>query len=144
MYLTDREAIIELMATYANALDTKNYDEISACFFDDATADYVGFTDPLVGADEILPHMRRSLDPLDASQHLFSNFIVSIDGDSAKLRCDILAQHIRKGSEGPNSFMAGGKYEVILIKADSRWKFRSITARSSWSQGDRTMLPSTT
>jgi len=142
MQLSDREAIIELMARYAYALDSKDYDAIAACFVDTATADYAGFTEPLAGIEQILPHMRRALDPLSASQHLFTNFIVNIKGDRAELRCDILAQHIRHGEGSETSFLAGGRYRVSVARDNGQWKFTAIHARSIWSMGDRAMLPS--
>lgn len=94
---TDRTQIEELMARYASAIDAKQYDEIASCFAADATAQYPGFSGLLKGTSDIVAHMRLALDALDATQHLFTNFIIDIEDDSARLSCEILAQHVRRG-----------------------------------------------
>ena len=141
MTMTDRDQIQERMARYANAIDAKDYGGIAACFLPGATVDYAGFTQPLQGIDPIITHMRHSLEPLDAMQHIFGNFIIDIAGDAARLTCDILAQHIRQGLQGGDSFMAGGKYDVRLRKVDGNWKFETISARTVWGSGNRDLLP---
>lgn len=141
MTKANRDLIQERMAHYAAAIDTKDYGGIADCFFPDATVDYAGFTRPLQGIDPIIAHMRDSLAPLDAMQHIFSNFIIDISGTEARLTCDILAQHIRQGLPGGDSFMAGGKYDVRLRKVGGDWKFTTIAATTVWSSGNRSLLP---
>lgn len=142
MTKTDREQIQELMATYANAIDVKDYDTVVACFLPDAAVEYFGYGQPLTGHSAILAHMKRALDTLDGTQHLFANFLIDIDGDTARLRCDILAQHWRRGVPGGETYMAGGKYTVELRRKAGRWQFARLNARSLWSEGNRSLLPS--
>lgn len=141
MNKTDRDRIQEHMSIYANAIDRKDYDAIAGCFAPEAEIEYAGFSDRLREIESIINHMRLTLEPLDAMQHIFGNFIIDIDEDAARLTCDIIAQHIRHGTEGGNSFMAGGKYNVRLRKTDGEWKFERISASTVWTTGNRDLLP---
>jgi ketosteroid isomerase-like protein len=136
---TDHDEIRQLMAVYADAIDAKDYDAITACFTPDAITVYAGYSDTLRGPAEIEAHMRRALDQLDASQHLLTNFIIDVDEDNGLLRCDILAQHVRQNER----FLAGGKYCVEIRRIAGNWKIARLTARTIWSEGDRAMLPGT-
>lgn len=134
---TDRDQVQELTAIYASAIDRKDYEGIAGCFATDAVVSYAGYSKELKGHTAITDHMRLALDPMDVTQHLFANFIIDIDGDKAKLTCDILAQHLRNGE----NYLAGGKYDVRLAKVGRSWKFSRISASTVWSSGNRDMLP---
>jgi len=134
---TDREQIQELTAVYAGAIDRKDYAAIADCFAPDATVIYAGYSEELQGHAAIVDHMRLALEPMDATQHLFANFIIDIEGDAAGMTCDIIAQHVHGGE----SYLAGGKYDVRLSKAGPIWKFSRISACTVWSSGNRDMLP---
>jgi hypothetical protein len=139
MTKTDREQVQELMSLYANALDTKDYAGIGDCFTPDATAEYAGFAEPLHGREAILAHMRKALEPLESTQHLFANFIIDVDGDAGTLSCAIIAQHVRRGHH--DTFLAGGQYKVEVARGADRWRMSRVDARSRWGMGDRGMLP---
>ena len=137
MIKTDHEEIQELMATYAYTLDAKDYDGVTACFTVDATTAYAGYSHTLTGHAEIGAHMKRALEPLDVTQHLFTNFIIDVEGDRGELKCDILAQHVSQGE----NYLAGGKYNVEVRRTAGKWKIARISARSVWSDGNRALLP---
>ncbi len=140
--MSDRDKIQELMAIYARALDEKDYSAIEACFAYDAVVEYSGFSSIMTGRIEIVAHMRMALEPLHATQHLFTNFIVENDDQSGQLTCDILAQHVRSAGPPPETYMAGGRYKVEVRKTKGTWQIAKLSARSVWGQGNRDMLPS--
>lgn len=131
----------ELTAIYARAIDEKDYAAIAECFTPDAVAQYNGFSLVLNGREEIVAHMRKALDPLSATQHMFTNFIIEGDGASATLSCDILAQHLPGGTTDRETYLAGGRYRVELRKAAERWQFAKLDAQSVWGMGSRDLLP---
>ena len=81
--MTAREQIQQLVAIYARALDARDYTTIADCFAPDASAEFVGFSGPMTGREAIDAHMKKALGPLAITQHMFTNFIIEIDGDSA-------------------------------------------------------------
>lgn len=139
--MTDREEIQELMATYAYTIDKRDYEGLRGCFSNDAVAVYRGHSNSLSGAETILAHMKLALDPLDETQHIFSNFIIRVDGDSARLTCDVLAQHVRHAATGGAKFLAGGKYEVDARRISGKWKMQRVSAGEIWGEGNKNLLP---
>lgn len=137
MIMTDHDEIRQLMAIYAYTLDTKDYDGVTACFTPDATTEYRGHSLLLQGHAQIGAHMKRALEPLEVTQHLFTNFIIDVEGDTGKLKCDILAQHVRQGE----NYLAGGKYDVDVRRVAGKWKISRVSAGAVWSEGNRSMLP---
>jgi ketosteroid isomerase-like protein len=137
----DHQLIQERMAHYANAIDAKDYAAIGDCFTDDAEAKYSDFSSLLIGRKTILAHMRKALEPLGVTQHIFGNFIVDIDGYAATASCAIIAQHLAAGAEG-RTYLSGGQYTLKLRRAEGEWRIGSAMAREVWSIGDRTLLPS--
>ncbi len=103
----------------------------------DAEIIYAGFSGPLVGRDKILDHMKLALEPLEATQHLFSNFIIDIVGDTAKLTAYVLAQHMKNGA----SYLSGGRYKLNLTRDDGKWKIAGGAPKQLWGHGDRGLLP---
>jgi ketosteroid isomerase-like protein len=134
---TDYNQIQELMALYAYAVDSKDYDGIAGCFTADAEAIYSGFSDRLKGLAEIGTHMKKALEALDVTQHLFTNFIVDVEGDAARFTCDVIAQHVQKSGK----FMAGGKYKLEARRTAGKWKIARLSMNFVWNDGDRAMLP---
>ncbi len=136
--MTDREEIQEVLASYGNAIDAKDYDGITACFLSDATFTYEGR--PFTGHAAIKDLMQRPLEMLDGTQHYFTNFIIKVDGDRAHLTCDSCGQHWRRGVPGGDTFMAGGKYRVELRKVAGRWKISGASAHGTWGTGNPALL----
>lgn len=131
------------MARYAGAIDAKDYAAIGTCFTEDALASYSSFSEPLEGREAILAHMRKALEPLATTQHIFGNFIVDVDGDEARASCAIIAQHLGSGDASENYYLSGGQYSLRLQKPDGEWKIAWASAREVWSIGDRSLLPQT-
>lgn len=128
------EAIRKLIAQYARAIDVKDFAAIAACFWPDALFTYEH--QPLHGRDQIVGLMRDALEPLEGTQHLFMNFIIDLDGDTARVTFDGLAQHWRPGIPGGTTFMAGGKYEVRARCENGVWKIAAAAAGAVWSAGN--------
>ncbi|MFA7601429.1 MAG: nuclear transport factor 2 family protein [Novosphingobium sp.] len=140
MTKTDHEQVQELMASYANAIDAKDYGAIGDCFTQDAEAKYSDFSPLLRGREAILLHMRKALEPLRVTQHIFGNFIVDTDGDAGTASCAIIAQHIGPESD-PKTYLSGGQYSLKLRRSAGRWQIASAMAQEVWSSGAREMLP---
>jgi uncharacterized protein (TIGR02246 family) len=139
--MTDRESIQQLVAIYARALDARDYETIADCFAQDATAEFTGFSGAMQGREAIDAHMKKALGPLATTQHIFTNFIIDIDGDSATLYCDAMGQHVTETGEDAETYLSGGKYNAEMRRRDGRWQFQKLVANAVWGMGDREMLP---
>jgi uncharacterized protein (TIGR02246 family) len=139
--MTDHEAIRQLVAIYAAALDQRDYAGIAACFTPDAVVDYGDAGPKLHGHTEIADLMRSVLAPLDVTQHLFTNFIIRLDGDEADLKCDVLAQHLRRGMANGETLLVGARYEVRLARTSRGWLMAHVSERIVWADGNRAIVP---
>lgn len=139
--MTDRESIQQLVAIYARALDERDYETIANCFAPDASAEFTGFSGAMKGREAIDAHMKKALGPLATTQHMFTNFIIDIDGDSATLYCDAMGQHVTGTGEDAETYLSGGKYNAEMRCRQGRWEFQTLVANAIWGMGDREMLP---
>ena len=131
--LTDRMEIVELTAKYCWALDTCSYDALDDVFTADATADL--FED-LVGRDAIKARIKRALEPLDGTQHMVSNHVVTITNDTATCRCYLQSQHVRKQESGGSNFIVAGRYEDTLRRTPDGWRITHRVLTTMWTDGN--------
>jgi ketosteroid isomerase-like protein len=141
MIKTEREQIEELMAAYGAAVDAKDYDGFTKCFTPDATVAYEGYSQHLSGHAGIVDFMRNALEPLDGTQHLFTNFVVELAGDTGRYSCGMLAQHWRKGAPGGETYLIGGKYNADVRRSEGKWRIARLSFRSLWENGNRSLVP---
>lgn len=139
--MSDREKIQELMATYAFSIDNKDYDMLATCFTHGAITSYRGGAFTLTGGDQIIAHMRKVLDALDATQHSFSNFLIKIDGEVATFTCNMQAAHVKRGAPGGDEEIAGGQYSVEARRNADGWKIARIAGRRIWATGNHNLVP---
>jgi hypothetical protein len=131
----DRELITEAMANYGWAVDTRDYALLRRTFTADTTIMYSRFGRPIEGIDELEAYLRSTLAPLDATQHLFANFVVTQDGREGHFRCVVQAQHVR----GELRFTVGGSYEVDVVRDDG-WRIARLDFWPTWLAGDPSVL----
>src|SRR4051794_33767843 len=88
--LSDRIEIQDTITRYSTALDVpgRRWDEWDRCFSPDAVIEDLAGPGSRMGRDE----MRETFAKNDAvrltTQHLLANFVISIDGDTAKARTE--------------------------------------------------------
>ena len=134
----DEKTIIDLTIAYTWALDTKQFDELRDVFTPDATGMLHG-----VACDDteaIITRISGALTRLDASQHLIGNHQVRIDGDTATCRCQLQSQHVKRGTEGGETYIIGGTYEDRLVRTANGWRISHRTMEETWSTGNRAVV----
>lgn len=137
--LRDRAEIAELLGRYANALDDRDWKRLASCFTENANGDYGGIGS-YEGFAAIEALCRRTLEPLDASQHLVGSIEIEVSGDDARARCAFQAQHTRRGCEGGDNYTLGGTYRDQLVRTPHGWRIRHRELRVSWQQGNPRVL----
>jgi hypothetical protein len=105
----------------------------------DATAYFGGARRELAGYQAIEETCRNGLEPLDASQHFVSAPSIEVDGDRARARCYVQAQHVRHGVEGGDSFIVAGTYADQLERSGG-WRIRRRELYVSWTEGNPRVL----
>ncbi|MGW5112099.1 nuclear transport factor 2 family protein [Nocardia sp. NPDC004123] len=76
----------------------------------------------------------------DATQHLLTGHDVAIDGDTADVRANLVAIHLRKGmpvesSMLERSFTVGGIVTADLARTPDGWRMTEVRNRNVWRTG---------
>ena len=132
--MQDRQEIIDLTIAYGWLLDHGPRERLDTVFTPDAVADYMGLI--CEGLPSILEKVTSALGPLDASQHIVSNQLVTIDGDTATCKCYLHAQHTVYGLEGGENMVIAGRYEDELVRTPDGWRIAFRKLISDWTEGN--------
>jgi len=135
----DRAEIENLLVRYAIALDTRDWELLASCFVPDVVYRFAHVGD-VEGIDGVVEICRRSLDPLDASQHLIASPYVEVHGDEARSRCSFQAQHVREGLEGGRNFVVAGTYVDRLRRTEDGWRIVRRELERTWTEGNPAVL----
>jgi hypothetical protein len=140
--LADRQAVVDVCVNYGLALDSRDWARLRDCFTADAVADYSGTVNDGYAAIEAA--CRAALEPLNASQHLLGNHLVTLDPaneDAATSVCYFQAQHVKEGLSGGSHFVVAGRYDDRLIRTDGGWRIQHRTLTIMWTSGNSDILP---
>lgn len=135
--------IIETKYRYAYGIDLKDWELYRSIFLDEITMDfssYSGQPGQTQSADDWVASCKMLFEGLDATQHQMSNPMVEIDGDEARLRMYIQAEHFLLNSSGSDSYALGGYYDDRLVRTDSGWKLSAVTINVMWNRGNRHIM----
>jgi 3-phenylpropionate/cinnamic acid dioxygenase small subunit len=137
---TDREQIIDVAVRYCTALDRRDWKLLDRCFLADAIVVYPEFGE-LKGIPALTKFLGDVLDPLDATQHMVSNFTVEATGDgTATLVCYLHSQHVRHAAPGGPFYVVAGTYHDDFVRTDAGWLISKRELTATWIEGNRGVL----
>lgn len=135
----DRQEITEVCYRYAISLDSGDWAALATCFTPDAVAHYRSGA-PSRGYPAIETRVRSALAPLAASQHLVSNVVVTLAGDTAESVCYLQAQHLRPGTDGGDRYLVAGRYLDRFVRSADGWRIAERRLEISWTKGNPAVL----
>ena len=138
--LLDEREVSLLLTRYATALDEKDWELLATCFLPEAVAIYGEVIGRMEGFQAILGACRATLEKLDSSQHIVTNHEIEIDGDTAKARCYVHAQHTKSGTAGGDNFVIGGIYIDEIVRTADGWRIRQRELKMLWQEGNQAVL----
>lgn len=144
--LTTREAIIDAVYRCLNGVDIPDEALFLSAFTQDANFDLNGHVTKGLAAihGEIYPSISKL-----QTAHVMSNFRVAYDEGSstAAVTATAIGPHYRPGDglkgDAPG-LLAGGLYYVECVQDgnDRQWKIKDYKVRTTWADGDWTILKS--
>jgi hypothetical protein len=137
----DKLAISELITRYFQLVDEKDFsvEQFQALFTDDATLTRPNNT-ITTGPAEIADSNSKSFGRFRATQHFPSGILVTINGEAAKARVNVLAMHLwADGFGDPNAleryFEGGVVVDVSARRTALGWRLMGMDGRNIWRTG---------
>jgi uncharacterized protein (TIGR02246 family) len=115
----DEDQIRRTLSEYSQRCDDGRFDEWAELFTEDAR--FVLSGNVTEGRDSIRELMISMMPPERRGQHVTSNSLVDVDGDSATVSTDYL--FVRPTADGP-TIVAAGRYRDVLAREGRSWRFR--------------------
>ena len=138
--LQDKADIQDTILKYAWGIDSRDWALFRSIFADELTMDfssYSGVPGSRMSADDWVAGCRSLLPGFDATQHVLTNFMIDVEGDSATAIVYMKAEHFIANSLGDNSHTLGGYYTHKLMREGEQWKIHATTLTVLWSRGNR-------
>ena len=128
--LLDREAIKEVRAQLAQSLDYQDWILFESLFLEEVEADFTPYGVPAqkVRREELRQSYQHNLSREGLrTQHISSNFRITVHGDAAQCISNFFGQHYIKGFEGGEEFFLRAEYKDGLIRTENGWKIHALT-----------------
>jgi 3-phenylpropionate/cinnamic acid dioxygenase small subunit len=121
--ISDRIEIDDLLIRYTVAIDTKDWELLDSVYTPDAKIDYTTSGGIKGEYPEVRAWLAKALAPFTMTQHLISNSVVNVDGDSATARTMVFNPMGRDDGEGGlKLFYVGGWYDDKLVRTEDGWR----------------------
>jgi 3-phenylpropionate/cinnamic acid dioxygenase small subunit len=138
--VSDDEAssITAVLVAYATAIDTKDWDLFRTLFSTDC--EFKIGRRRFHGIDELTEHMRVLHDQLDGSRHHLGNFVIEVDGDSARATTYLDGLLVQRDHPDGPMVRVTGSYEDDLRRESGRWLIARRKFWFLWSEGNARLL----
>jgi 3-phenylpropionate/cinnamic acid dioxygenase small subunit len=142
--LWDIAAIQDLRNKFGEALDNKNWDLFGKLFADEVLTDWTAWGVPkqTMKKEDIVTMFSQGAfrRPELITEHLYTNFRITVDGDQATCVSNFLGQHFIPDFEGGSEFYLRGEYTDNLIRTIGGWAISSLRLRVFYTSGNPKLL----
>ena len=129
-HVQDQLDIAALLARYARAVDTEDWELWRSLFTEDATIDYVASGGIAGTRDDVAQWLSVSLALLPMKQHYITNIESEIRGDTAHVRAMFLNPMQLPGNPGLSC--CGGYYHHVLVRTPEGWRSKELREESTF------------
>lgn len=142
--LLDKEAVRQVIATYARGVDRGDPELVRSCFWDDAV-DHHGFA--TLGPEDLAAASKSMSAVFESTMHFLGNSLVEIEGDRAHSETYCIAyhrlsphrlspDHLRPREVAAFDRLVGFRIIDQLERRDLVWKFAERVYLFEWSRVD--------
>ena len=139
----NRLGVIETCTRMAWHADQREWDALRDGFADQVLLDYTslqGGEPASVSRDELVESWARLLGKLAATQHLITNHLVSVAGDTATCTAAFQATHLLPNAHGDPIWTLGGTYHFELVRDGPAWRISALTMTATWASGNQQIM----
>lgn len=140
---SDRESIVETCTRLSWHIDQREWDHVAALLAEPILVDYTsvnGGEPRNYTPTELTDGLASLLGQLDATQHVQSGHLVTIEGASAVCTANVLGFHKLSNPLGSPMRSIGGTYRFELNRTAGVWKIHSWTFTVSWADGNHGIM----
>lgn len=139
--MADREDIIERINLYGFAMDTRRWDLFDGIFAPDVDADY-GPASHWTDRASFKRDFAAFHEVFDATQHVMTNHLVAIDGQSARSNTYGAWRLIRQAAGEPPVWDGSGYYDDTWQRTEAGWHIVHRVCRVVyWSGNPKVQAP---
>jgi 3-phenylpropionate/cinnamic acid dioxygenase small subunit len=148
--IADRLEIMDLLARYGAGLDARDWILWRNVFTDRARFDMSSWSDETpqrVETDRVVRVQARIFAEFDVTQHLMSNFRITLEGDSARVIAVMRAEHwirVVPDSEATKRYTMFGYYDDRLLRTEGEWKIDEMQLNVTRTEGERWVIQEAT
>jgi ketosteroid isomerase-like protein len=127
--LFDEREIIRLVLSYADALDTRDWDSLRRLLSDEVMMESnLRATPPVaLSADALVARVAAQNTQFLLTLHYVSNHRVEIIGDTATCSSYLYAQHVISENADSERFVAHGRYLHSMERGSDGWRICGIS-----------------
>ena len=130
--LFDRMEITDVFYRYGRAIDRCSVDQteetfalLAECLSEDVVVDY-GPGGTHTGRENWINFVRHSAPRMGRTLHLYTNVLVTVEGDKAQASCNVQATHVWEDGGEPRFLIAGGTFENHFSRTSTGWRISKI------------------
>ena len=133
----DYVEITQLLYRYARAIDAKDWKALERVFTPDARIHYAVERGADLRFDELGPWLARALTIFKATQHVITNPLVELDGDSARCSAYLTGTHVqvRRDTGAEVLTTEGSVYTDELVRTHAGWRISARRLERIWIDG---------
>jgi 3-phenylpropionate/cinnamic acid dioxygenase small subunit len=135
----DKLAVAECVYRYAIGVDTRDWAMYRSVFADEVEFDFSSYGPGLppmtMAADDWVAAQKPLFGGLAATQHMMSNPLVKLEGDSAQITMYVRAHHVFDPEDPESYYTIGGYYLNRLVREDGNWKLVRVRLNVTWRLG---------
>ena len=132
--LLDKQAIREVVMTYARGIDRLDFDLVRSAYHPDAIDHHTGFEGNI---DEYIAWVKPKLSVIGGTMHHIGNHLVELHGDHAISEAYSMSTHWG-GPEGVGmiNFTSGARFIDHMERRNGRWAIKERGAVREWTRSD--------
>ena len=139
----DRLAILELIARLGLLVDARDWNALEQLFTNPVYSDRTslfGGEPQTVSPSELVAGLRQALGNLDATHHLITCQVISLDGDQATSAANMQGTHVFANASGGPVWIAAGRHDYQLKRTADGWRIAGLTFTIQWASGNEHIL----
>lgn len=132
----DVSEVTQLLYRYARAIDGRDWKALERVFTPDARIHYAVERGAELSFAELGPWLARALAIFKATQHVITNPLVELAGDSARCTSYLTGTHVQVRRDGTEVLTTeGSMYSDRLVRTPEGWRIAARKLERIWVDG---------